>query len=56
MVTGRLPFTGASDYEIYQQIKIANFKVPRYLTEECRDLICKILQPDISKRLTLGIV
>lgn len=54
LVTGRLPFQGANDFDIYQMIKKAQYKAPKHVSSDCRDLIRLLLNPDPTARPTVG--
>ena len=55
-LVGRAPFDGKNDKEIIKKIKSVNYnnKEPKLLThsEEVRDLVDKLLEKDINKRLS----
>ena len=51
-VCGQLPWTNPNHTELFRQIKAADFTIPNYITNECRDLIFKLMNPDSSKRIT----
>jgi serine/threonine protein kinase len=51
MVSGTLPFQAANDFDIYQLIKKAQFRpIKGNVSDECKDLISKILDPDPTTR------
>jgi hypothetical protein len=51
MVSGTLPFQAANDFDIYQLIKKAQFRsIKHNVSDECKDLVSKILDPDPTTR------
>lgn len=46
LVTGQLPFNGNSKPEVYGKIKKGVYKVPKNCSDNCRDLISKMLTVD----------
>ena len=51
MVTGQLPWTKRNQKELFEQITKGEYKIPPYLTKECKDLIEGMMCVDPSKRL-----
>ena len=51
-VIGQLPWTKRNQSELFRQIKAADFTIPNFITNDCRDLIYKLMTPDSTKRLT----
>ena len=56
MFTGKTPFTGKSDYWIFEQIKKGEIAPPENLDEDVKDLIIKLLVKDPASRLGAGVV
>ena len=52
MVTGQLPWTAKHKGEIYEQIKKCDYKVPDYISQNCKDLIEKMMNIDPDQRPT----
>ena len=52
MVTGQLPWTKRNKIQLYEQIKKAQFPIPKELSEDCVDLIKSLMNLDINNRLT----
>jgi len=53
MLEGTLPFDHKSLTELFHQIKEANLKFNRTLSINAKDLVCKMLQPNPLKRISL---
>jgi len=53
MVTGQLPWTKRNQTQLFNQIKRGEYSVPKFLTNECRDLIKGLLCVDVETRLSL---
>lgn len=53
MVTGSLPFSSSNDFDCYQLIKKGNYKSPKLVSTECKDLMSKMLNPNPALRLTI---
>ena len=53
MVCGYLPFEDLNTKKLYQKILKADFKLPSFLSEEAKDLINRILNPDPANRFTI---
>lgn len=51
MLSGSPPFVDADPMAIYQQILAGRIHFPRYFDRQAKDLIRKLLSPDITKRL-----
>ena len=52
MVCGYLPFEDPKTNVLYKKILNADYKIPDFISDECRDLITNILNTDPSKRFT----
>jgi serine/threonine protein kinase len=52
MLTGQLPWSCGHDQKMIDQICRAEYYLPSYLSDPCRDLISKILEKDPKKRLS----
>ena len=53
MVCGYLPFEDENTKKLYQKILNAEYKLPSFLSEEAKNLISSILNPDPTKRFTI---
>ena len=55
LLTGKVPFPGDTEEEIFEKIKKCqyNFNDPKFnnVSENCKDLIRKLLEPNINKRI-----
>ena len=47
-----MPFDGNSQGEVFGKIKKGNFKMPGTLSDECKDLLYKMIVVDVNKRIT----
>lgn len=54
MISGKLPFNGDSDEELYKNIIEAKVKNIQGVSKEVNDLIKKILNPNPRKRITIS--
>ena len=52
MVAGYLPFEDKDTNKLYQKILSGQFQMPKRLSDECQDLLNKIMETDPDKRLT----
>lgn len=52
-VTGKLPFTGSDLLTLFKKIISCEYELPDFLSEECKDLISKILVVDRNQRMTV---
>ena len=52
LVTGMLPFDGHSKSEVFDKINNARYDEPKHVSQECRDLIKKMLTIDPNKRIS----
>jgi 5'-AMP-activated protein kinase catalytic alpha subunit len=53
MVCGYLPFEDQNTKKLYQKILKADFTLPSFLSDEAKDLITRILQPDPLLRFNI---
>ena len=53
MVCGYLPFEDQNTKKLYQKILKADYKLPSFLSDEAKDLINLILNPDPTQRFTI---
>jgi len=51
MVCGYLPFEDPNTNLLYKKILNAEYSIPSFVSEECKDLITKILNVDPQQRL-----
>src|SRR3546814_123911 len=55
MGTGILPFRASSDYDTFQKIRKADFRLlPQSLSHELHDLLSLIFNPNTRERPTVG--
>lgn len=54
MLTGQPPFRHANDNALYKKILGDKLKMPKYLSRDCQNLICGLLQRDIKKRMKVN--
>jgi len=53
MLCGYLPFEDGDNEILYKKITDGKFKTPKYLSENCKDFLHKILNVDPKKRYTI---
>lgn len=53
MVTGQLPWTGINNREMFEQIKKGQYRTPAFLSDNCRDLIAKLMAVNPKERISL---
>jgi serine/threonine protein kinase len=53
MMCGGVPWTGPSIQDVYRQIKEGEYTTPGFLSDRCRDLICRLMCTDPEKRATI---
>ena len=53
MVCGYLPFEDDNNDVLYKKICQGKFKIPKFISENCKDLIKKILVTDPEKRINI---
>ena len=51
MVCGYLPFEDPNTSNLYKKILSADYKIPPFVSDSCRDLMVKILNTDPEKRI-----
>ena len=54
MVCGYLPFEDPKTNLLYKKILNADYKIPDFVSEDCADLIKKILNTEPSQRITMA--
>ena len=52
MLTGHYPFDGRSRPEVFSKIKTGSYIPPRNVSEECKNLLSKMLEVDRKKRIS----
>ena len=50
MSTGRPPFQSEQPIKIYEKILAGKYKMPSNLSEDIKDFIKNLIQPDLTKR------
>jgi serine/threonine-protein kinase HSL1, negative regulator of Swe1 kinase len=53
LLTGKLPFDDDDFVTLLEKVKIGNFSMPGDIDPRARDLISKMLEKDVSKRITV---
>jgi len=53
LICGYLPFEDPNTSKLYKKILNGDFKCPKFITENSRDLIVKILNTDPETRITI---
>ena len=53
-VAGQLPWTKRNQSELFHQIKTASYIIPSYLSNDCKDLIKRLMALDVNERITAG--
>lgn len=53
MVCGSLPFDDDSMSALFNKIKEGKYYMPNYISQEVKDLINRMLQPNPVKRITM---
>ena len=54
MVCGYLPFEDPKTNVLYKKILNADYTIPEFVSDDCRDLMQRILNTDPTKRFTAG--
>lgn len=54
MVAGYLPFCDPDTSKLFQKILTGSFKSPSWVSDDCKDLIEKILNVNPNKRATIS--
>lgn len=54
LLSGRLPFTAPNDFDVYQLIKKAEYKTPKGISRECKNILKSLLNPDAQTRITIS--
>lgn len=47
-----MPFDGDSQNEVFDKIRSGVFDMPKHVTEECKDILSKMICVDPNKRVT----
>ena len=53
ILTGKPPFEGISKKDIYDNVLAKKMKFPYFFPKQAKDLVEKLLEPNIEKRLTI---
>eukprot|EP01103_Thecamoeba_quadrilineata_P005190 TRINITY_DN15018_c0_g1_i1.p1 TRINITY_DN15018_c0_g1~~TRINITY_DN15018_c0_g1_i1.p1 ORF type:complete len:477 (+),score=76.98 TRINITY_DN15018_c0_g1_i1:211-1431(+) len=54
MICGALPFSGETEWQIFEKIRIANFRLPPFVSSAAADLLLRLLQVNTNKRATMA--
>ncbi|KAK1168066.1 serine/threonine-protein kinase SIK2 isoform X1 [Acipenser oxyrinchus oxyrinchus] len=54
LVCGSLPFDGASLPALRQRVLEGRFRIPFFMSQDCENLICRMLLVDPTKRITIA--
>ena len=52
LLTGEMPFDGSGQQEVFRKIKKGSFKMPPKLSDDCKDLLTKMITVDQAERIT----
>jgi serine/threonine protein kinase len=53
LLTGTLPWTKRNQQQLFDQIRKADFMLPGYLSDQCRNLIQALMTVDCTRRITV---
>mmetsp|Transcript_18582 Transcript_18582/g.45657 ORF Transcript_18582/g.45657 Transcript_18582/m.45657 type:complete len:365 (+) Transcript_18582:6-1100(+) len=53
MVCGYFPFQGSNNQELCKRIVKGKFECPSFMSSECKDLVRKMMNVDVSKRISI---
>jgi len=53
MLCGYLPFEDPNTNQLYKKITAGDFQIPKFVSEQAKDLIKNILNTDSNKRFTI---
>jgi 5'-AMP-activated protein kinase catalytic alpha subunit len=56
MICGYLPFEDPKTSQLYKKILSADYQIPKFVSNEGRDLLTKILNTDPEERATIAII
>jgi serine/threonine protein kinase len=54
MVTGQLPWTKRNQTQLFAQIRRGEYQIPNFLSQQCTDLITRLMTVDPQTRITLN--
>lgn len=54
MVAGYLPYEDPKTSNLYKKIMSADYKMPKFLSDECKDFITRIFNTDPEKRIKIS--
>lgn len=52
LLTGQMPFDGDSQNEVFDKIRSGIFEMPKHISEDCKDILKKMICVDPNKRIT----
>lgn len=53
MVTGQLPWTKRNQAQLFNQIRKGEYTIPNYLSDDCSDLLARLMTVNPLKRITV---
>jgi serine/threonine protein kinase len=53
LLTGQLPWTKRNQQQLFEQIRKADFVIPAFLSDPCRNLILGLMTVDCERRITI---
>lgn len=56
MLAGYLPFDEEVIPALFKKIREADYQIPSHFSDEAADIINKMLQPDVNKRIPFGLI
>ena len=54
MVCGYLPFEDPNTSKLYKKILSADYSIPKYVSNECRDMMTRVLNTDPERRYRIS--
>ena len=52
LLSGQMPFDGKTQDEVFEAISAGKFKMPKHFSDDLKDIIKKMLNVDVKKRIT----
>eukprot|EP01103_Thecamoeba_quadrilineata_P018249 TRINITY_DN6866_c0_g1_i1.p1 TRINITY_DN6866_c0_g1~~TRINITY_DN6866_c0_g1_i1.p1 ORF type:complete len:491 (+),score=119.85 TRINITY_DN6866_c0_g1_i1:93-1565(+) len=54
MICGALPFSGETEWQIFEKIRVASFRLPPFISSSAADLLLRLLQVEPKKRISIS--